>query len=82
MAQALVVVCSLSVLLTACAAGREPLTPEQLGQVRARAQECMRAHPTVERYEVDRFGSVTAYYRTTSGSATAATDPFFTCVRN
>jgi hypothetical protein len=39
----------------------------------------MRAYPTVEKFEVDRFGTVTAYYRM-SGSA-SITDPFFECVR-
>ncbi len=38
----------------------------------------MRAHPTIVNYEVDRFGTVTAYYRM-SGSASIA-DPFFECV--
>ena len=39
----------------------------------------MRAHPAVEQFEVDRFGTVTAYYRM-SGSASVI-DPFFECVR-
>ena len=78
-ALALVMLSSLSVLLAACATARQPLRPELQSALRERAQTCMRAHPEIEQYEVDRFGTVTAYYRM-SGSA-SITDPFFECVR-
>jgi hypothetical protein len=67
-----------ALLLAACATA-PPASPERQAELRARAQACMRRHPEVERYEVDRFGSVTAQYRM-AGSATATTDPFFRCV--
>jgi starvation-inducible outer membrane lipoprotein len=75
----LVKLSALSVLLTACATTPQSVSPERQSELRARAQECMRAHPAVEQFEVDRFGTVTAYYRM-SGSA-SITDPFFECVR-
>jgi hypothetical protein len=64
--------------LTACATTGS-LIPEQRNELRTRAHECRRAHPEVEDYQVDRFGTVTAYYRM-AGSAAASTDPFFACV--
>ena len=67
-----------SVLLAACAT-TPPVSGERLSEIRARAQECMRAHPDVVRYEVDRFGMVTAYYRPTASGA-GATEPFFQCL--
>jgi hypothetical protein len=67
-----------SLLLAACTT-TQPVSSERQSELHARAQECMRAHPEVERYEVDRFGTVTAYYRMT-GSATATTALFFDCV--
>jgi hypothetical protein len=67
-----------SMFVAACATTGS-LTPEQRNGLRRRAHECRRAHPEVEDYEVDRFGTVTAYYRM-AGSATASTDPFFACV--
>jgi hypothetical protein len=71
---------SLSVvpLLLAACATTQTVTPERQSALREKAQECMRAHPEVVQYEVDRFGFVTAYYRMT-GSA-AVTGPFFECV--
>jgi hypothetical protein len=74
----LAILSSLSVLLAACATTQQSVSPERQSELRARAQECMRAHPTIVNYEVDRFGTVTAYYRM-SGSASIA-DPFFECV--
>lgn len=68
-----------SILLTASAT-TPPVTAERRSEIRARAQEGIRANPDVLDYEVDRFGMVTAYYRpTTSGSG--ATEPFFQCLR-
>ena len=71
---------STSVVMVACAI-TPAATPEQQREVQARAQECLRAHPEVERYEVDRFGAVIAYYRMGGGgTATGMTQPFFDCV--
>ena len=56
------------------------VTPERRSEIAAAAQACLREHPTIERYEVDRFGRVTATYRMTGGQ-TADTAPFFACVR-
>jgi hypothetical protein len=67
-----------AILVVGCAM-TQPVSSERQSELQARAQECMRAHPEVQRYEVDRFGTVTAYYRMT-GSATATTAPFFDCV--
>jgi hypothetical protein len=67
----------LSVLLTACATTQQPVRPERRNELRSMAQECMRAHPEIEGYEVDRFGYVTAIYR---GPGRATTEPFFDCV--
>jgi len=79
MKPALVMLSFLSVLFAACATTRQPLSPELRSALRERAHMCMREHPEIERYEVDRFGTVTAYYRM-SGRA-SMTDPFFECVR-
>lgn len=75
----LVPVCSLAVLLTACATP-EPVSPARQAELRTRSQECLRAHPEIETYEVDRFGYVTAYYRMAGGTTSATTTPFFDCV--
>jgi hypothetical protein len=55
------------------------VTPERRSEIAAAAQACIREHPTVERYQVDRFGRVTATYRM-AGGQTADTAPFFACV--
>jgi Family of unknown function (DUF6719) len=55
------------------------MTPERRSEIAAAAQACLREHPTVERYQVDRFGRVTATYRM-AGGQTADTAPFFACV--
>ena len=71
---------SASVLLVACAT-TPVATPERQRELRDRAQECLRIHPEIERYEVDRFAYVTAYYRMGGGAAsTGTTKPFFDCV--
>jgi hypothetical protein len=69
---------SAAVILAACAT-TETIAPARQQELIARAQECQRAHPEIERWEVDRFGQVTAYYRM-AASATASTDPFFRCI--
>jgi hypothetical protein len=69
-----------SIFMTSCAI-TPAASPEQQRQVQVRAQQCLRAHPEVERYEVDRFGAVTAWYRMGGGNtATGMTQPFFDCV--
>ena len=70
---------SAAVILAACAT-TESVAPARQQELMTRAQECQRAHPEIERWEVDRFGHVTAYYRM-AASATASTDPFFSCIR-
>jgi hypothetical protein len=69
---------SAAVILAACAPTAS-IVPERQQELMTRAQECQRAHPEIERWE-DRFGHVTAYYRM-AASATASTDPFFSCIR-
>jgi hypothetical protein len=68
---------SLALLVTACAAA-PTVTPERRSEIAAAAQACLREHPTVEDFAVDRFGYVTAIYRMTG---TQTTDPYFACVR-
>ncbi len=63
--------------LNACATSAT-VSAERQSELQTRAQECMRAHPEVTNYEVDRFGYVTAYYRMTGDSTVTA--PFFRCV--
>ena len=55
---------SAAVILAACAP-TESVAPAPQQELMTRAQECQRAHPEIERWEVDRFGHVTAYYRMT-----------------
>ena len=70
---------SFLVLLAACATTRQPpLDAELQSDLRRKAQECMRANPAILRYEVNRFGTVTAYYR--GPEDPSITDPFFECV--
>jgi hypothetical protein len=52
----------LALLATACATA-PTVAPERRSEIAAAAQACLREHPTVEDYEVDRFGYVTAIYR-------------------
>jgi hypothetical protein len=68
------------VLLAGACATAPSVTPEQRTRINAAAQVCQREHPTVERYEVNHFGIVTAFYRYGPGQV-SATDPFFDCVR-
>jgi hypothetical protein len=56
------------------------VTPERRSEIAAAAQACLGEHPSVERYEVDRFGYVIAWYKDNQGQ-TGATAPFFACVR-
>jgi hypothetical protein len=67
----LVALSVVSILLTACAT-TPSVTAERRSEIRARAQECMRAHPEVLDYEVDRFGTVT---RTTARRQAAPAPP-------
>ncbi len=69
---------SAAVILAACAPTAS--IARSGSRLMTRAQECQRTHPEIERWEVDRFGHVTAYYRM-AASATASTDPFFSCIR-
>ena len=69
----------LALFATACATA-PTVTSERRAEISAAAQSCLREHPTIERYEVNRFGYVIATYRTTQ-SQTADTAPFFVCVR-
>lgn len=80
MTRALALLGSASLVLVACAT--TPVAPpERQREVRDRAQECLRTHPEIERYEVDRFAYVTACYRMGGGATgTATTKPFFDCV--
>jgi hypothetical protein len=66
--------------LVACASTASTATPERQAQIRAAADACLPAHPTVMRYDVTRFGQLNAWYRDNQGQ-TAATAPFFECVR-
>jgi outer membrane biogenesis lipoprotein LolB len=77
---ALVLLWSASLFLVGCAA-TSTASPERQREVRDRAQAWLRTHPEIDRYEVDRFANVTAYYRMGGGaSGTGATQPFFDCV--
>ena len=69
----------LTLLLTACAT-EQRVSPASQSELRTRSQECLRAHPEIETYEVDRFGYVTAYYRMAGGTTSVTTAPFFDCV--
>ena len=60
--QPALVALSAAVILAACAT-TESVAPARQPELMTRAQECQRAHPEIERWEVDRFGHVTAYYR-------------------
>jgi hypothetical protein len=71
----------LGLVLGACATSTPPaVTPERRAAITAAADACLPQYPTVERYEIDRWGRVVAWYKDNQGQ-TGATAPFFDCVR-
>ena len=66
-------------LLIACGPMPKTITSDERARLGAAAQACQREYP-IETYEIDRFGGVTAVYRTTNPQA-VSTEPFFECIR-
>jgi hypothetical protein len=57
-------------------------SPERRAEIRDAADACLAEHPSVRRYEMDRFGHLSAWYHQNQGqTGTAATSPFFDCVQ-
>jgi len=68
-------------LSTACATTTPSVSPERRADIRAAADACLVEHPSVLRYDLDRFGGLEAWYKPNQGkTGTAATEPFFDCV--
>lgn len=65
------------VLLTGCAS-MESAPPERLNDLRARAQACSQALPSISHYDVDRFGRVQASAQ--GPEASEIERNFFDCV--
>ena len=70
----------MALLLVACAT-TGGLSPEQETRLRAAANKCQQEHPAVTRYEIDRFGHLTAWARNRQSRAELF-EPFFACVQN
>lgn len=74
--------CVFAVLIIGCATTETRVTPEQRAEISDAANACMRQYPIIDRYEIDQWGRVTAWYRQNMGQVQGtATGPFFECVR-
>ena len=70
----------MALLLVACAP-TGGLSPEQETRLRAAANKCQQEHPVVIRYEIDRFGNLTAWAGDRQSQAELF-EPFFACVQS
>ena len=74
--------CVLAKLIIGCATTEARVTPEPRAEISKAADACMRDYPIIDRYEIDQWGGVTAWYRQNMGQTQGtATDPFFDCMK-